>query len=217
MRVNYLRIFCSAGRVGQSIAEHGVMTKAGRSNQGFTLLELLIVVAIFILVTTIAIPNVVVVLSNSRMRASITSFSGVLQSTRMLAVKENRTMTTHMGVQSEGLVAYAKLATDSNPLAIHDSQIEMEAPIAEMATPSGPGAPSTISTAVLGFTPETTEPSFNTRGMPCTYSGGSCTNKGFLYYFHDTRPGSHAGWAAVSISPAGRIHKWFWNGSAWTD
>jgi prepilin-type N-terminal cleavage/methylation domain-containing protein len=194
-----------------------VMTKDGRPNRGFTLLELLIVVAIFILVTTIAVPNVIVVLSNTRMRASITSFSGVLQSTRMLAVKENRTMTTHMIVQSQGLVAYAKLASDSNPLAVHDSQIEMEAPIAEMDTPTGPGAPSTISTSVLGFTPETTEPSFNTRGMPCTYSGGSCTNKGFLYYFHDTRPGSHAAWAAVSISPAGRIHKWFWNGSAWTD
>ena len=193
------------------------MIKALRPNRGFSLLEVLIVVAIFILVTTIAVPNVVVVLSNSRMRASITSFSGVLQSTRMLAVKENRTMTTHIANQALALVAYAKLATDSNPLATHDSQIEMEAPIEEMATPSGPGAPSAISTAVLGFTPETTEPSFNTRGLPCTYSGGSCTNKGFLYYFHDTRPGGHKGWAAVSISPAGRIHKWFWNGSAWTD
>jgi prepilin-type N-terminal cleavage/methylation domain-containing protein len=193
------------------------MTKDGRSNRGFTLLELLIVVAIFILVTTIAVPNVTLVLANARMRASITSFSGVLQSTRMLAVKENRTMTTHMTVQALGLVAYAKLATDTNPLAIHDSQIEMEAPITEMAAPTGPGAPSAISTSVLGFTPETTEPSFNTRGMPCTYSGGSCTNKGFLYYFHDTRPGSHSSWAAVSISPAGRIHKWFWNGAAWVD
>ena len=193
------------------------MTEARHSQRAFTLLELLIVVAILILVTTIAVPNVVVALSKSRMRASITSFSGVLQSTRMLAVKENRLMTTHIGVVSHGLVAYAKLATDSNPLAVHDSQIAMEAPITEMATPTGLGAPPVISNGVLGFTPETTEPSFNTRGLPCAYSGGPCTNKGFAYYFHDMRQGNTAGWAAVSISPAGRIKKWFWNGSAWTD
>jgi prepilin-type N-terminal cleavage/methylation domain-containing protein len=194
-----------------------IMIKARRPGCGFTLLELLIVVAILMLVTVIAVPNVVVVLSYSRMRASITSFSGVLQSTRMLAVKENRTMTTHIGNQGQGLVAYAKLATDSNPLAVHDSQIEMEAPIVYMASPTGPNAPTAISTTVLGFTPETTEPSFNTRGMPCAYSTGTCPNKGFLYYFHDTRPGGKQTWAGVSISPAGRIHKWFWNGSAWTD
>src|SRR5262245_18719513 len=113
------------------------MTKARRPGRGFTLLELLIVVAIFMLVTTIAVPNIIVVLSYGRMRASITSFSGVLQSTRMLAVKENRTMTTHIGNQGLGLVAYAKLATDTNPLAVHDSQIVMEAPIVTMASPAG--------------------------------------------------------------------------------
>jgi prepilin-type N-terminal cleavage/methylation domain-containing protein len=193
------------------------MTDARDSQRGFTLLELLIVVAILILVTTIAIPNVVVALSKSRMRASITSFSGVVQSTRMLAVKENRIMTTRIATQANGLVAYAKLATDTNPLAIHDSQIAMEAPIIEMATPTGPGAPPAISNGVLGFTPETTEPSFNTRGLPCAYSGGACTNKGFIYYFHDSRPGTTSGWAAVSISPAGRVKKWFWSGSEWTD
>jgi Tfp pilus assembly protein FimT len=195
------------------------MTDARRHSQrAFTFLELLIVVGILILVTTMAIPNVVVALSKNRMRASITSFSGVLQSTRMLAVKENRLMTTHISVQSHGLVAYAKLATDSNPLAIHDSQIAMEAPITTMTTPTGPGAPPTISNGILGFTPETTEPSFNTRGLPCAYSPGACaTNKGFIYYFHDMRTGATAGWAAVSISPAGRIKKWFWSGSAWTD
>src|SRR5262245_9012842 len=127
------------------------MAKTARSERGFTLLEVLIVVAIFVIVTAIAVPNVTAVLSNARMRASITSFSGVLQSTRMLAVKENRTMTTHMLTQSGGLVAWAKDATESD-LSVHDSQIEMEAPIEEMATPAGPGAPSTISTSVLGFT-----------------------------------------------------------------
>jgi prepilin-type N-terminal cleavage/methylation domain-containing protein len=195
------------------------MDRNNRSDRGFTLFEILIVLGIFLILAMIAIPNVTVALSNGRMRASITSLSGVLQSTRMLAVKENRMMTTRLDVQGAGLIAFAKRASapDDEDVDIHDNQVAMEAPIEKITTPSGPGAPSTISTAILGFTPETGQPSFNTRGMPCVYSGGNCTNKGFLYYFHDTRPGSGRGWAALSISPAGRIKKWFWNGSAWTD
>ena len=46
------------------------MTRGVRTNRGFSLLELLIVVSIVLLVTTIAVPNVVVALSNGRMRAS---------------------------------------------------------------------------------------------------------------------------------------------------
>lgn len=193
------------------------MARRTGSNRGFTLLESLIVASILVTVTAVAVPNVVVTLSNSRLRANLTSLSGVLQSTRMLAVKQNRTMTTRMTAQLQGMTAYAKLASDGSNVVVHDMQVEMEAPIVKVSTPSGAGAPSTLDTSVLGFTPQIGDPSFNSRGLPCTYSGGNCVNNGFAYYFHDSRPGRAPGWAAVSISPAGRIKKWFWNGSGWTD
>jgi hypothetical protein len=47
-----------------------------------------------------------------------------------------------------------------------------------------------------------------------------CTNAGstgFIEYFKDNRIGGSGGWAAISITPAGRIKRWFWSGSAWTD
>ena len=194
------------------------MTRHSHTNHcGFTLLELLMVVGVGVLVTAVAVPNVVVAVSNSRLRASMTSLSGIMQSTRMLAVNQNRAMTTHITVQPQGIVAYAKLATNSTPVYVNDMQVEMEAPIIKVTTPSGVGAPPALSSAVLGFTPQTGDPSFNTRGMPCAYSAGTCINHGFAYYFHDNRPASTTGWSAVSISPAGRIKKWFWNGSAWID
>jgi hypothetical protein len=86
-----------------------------------------------------------------------------------------------------------------------------------MGTPTGVGAPEEIETSVLGFTPQTTEPSFNTRGLPCVYDDGICTNDGFLFYFKDTSRQGSQGWAALSISPAGRIKKWFWTGGSWVD
>ena len=136
----------------------------------------------------------------------------------MTAVKQNKTMTAHFTtVNSTTLLGYVKIASDTSSLKATDTQAEWEAPVMMMTTPSGVGAPSTISTTVLGFTPETTEPSFNSRGLPCVYASGTCPNHGFLYYFKDTSQKGSQGWAALSISPAGRIKKWFWNGAAWTD
>src|SRR5678815_5768742 len=194
-----------------------VSEDAGRA-AGFSLIEVTVVVMVSLIVGAIAIPNMVAVVSNARLHAGVTSMSGLLQSCRMVAVKENQTLTAHFGtIDGKTLVGYVKVVTDTAPRLPTDLQAEWEAPVMMMTAPSGVGAPTTVSTAVLGFTPETTEPSFNTRGLPCMYSGGTCTNNGFLYYFKDTsRPGGK-GWAALSISPAGRIKKWFWTGAKWVD
>ena len=188
-----------------------------RNSPGFSLLEVSMVVFVGLMVTTVALPNMMTVVATARLRGNITSLSGVLQSCRMTAVKQNRTMTTHFVVMTNGIVAYVKPATDSTAVGSSDPQVELESPINRLTPPSGPGAPAALSTTVLGFTPQTGDPSFNTRGLPCAYSGGSCANQGFVYYFKDTRQGGSSGWAAVSISPAGRIKKWFWNVYAWGD
>jgi hypothetical protein len=159
----------------------------------------------------------VTAISNMRLRSSMTSLAGVMQNCRMLAVKQNRHMTTHFIPNAYGIVAYVKSATDTTTLGVTDSQVELEAPVTKMDSPSGPNAPAAISTSVLGFTPENGEPSFNPTGLPCVYSSGTCTNHGFMYYFHDNRPQGQMGWSAISISPAGRLKKWYWNGSSWTD
>ncbi len=136
-------------------------------------------------------------------------------------MKQNRAMTTHFVDKAygstSGVIAYVKAATDTTDLATGDSQVQLEAPVARVTAPSGPGAPPVIDTTQLSFTPQTGDPSFNPTGLPCAYSGGNCPNNGFIYYFHDTRPGGQTGWAALSISPAGRLKKWYWSGSAWTD
>jgi Tfp pilus assembly protein FimT len=182
------------------------------------LVELLVVVAIVLVIGGMTIPSMLPVISNARVHSGVTSMSGLLQNCRMLAVKENRTLTTRfVTVNGATLLGYVKSASDTSLLKDTDPQAEWEAPVIMMSSPTGAGHPDTITTAVLGFTPQTTEPSFNPRGLPCVYSGGTCSNNGFLYYFKDTsRPGAQ-GWAALSISPAGRIKKWFWNGVVWTD
>ncbi|TMI55817.1 hypothetical protein E6H18_08575 [Candidatus Bathyarchaeota archaeon] len=187
---------------------------------GFSLLAVLFGVAAITIILGVALPSMTNAIANVKVRGNMTSVSGLLQNTRILAVKLNRTMTARYLVRTTspfGLVYYAKNATDSSPLASSDPQVELEAPITRYTTPTGASAPAAINTTTLGFTPQTGDPSFNSRGLPCSYSGGTCTSNGFIAYYKDDRISSSSGWSAISISPAGRIKRWFWNESAWTD
>jgi hypothetical protein len=75
----------------------------------------------------------------------------------------------------------------------------------------------------LGVTPDTTHDlCFNSRGIPCqcpssptAYCGG-ITN-GYAFYFTLTSQPGGTRWAAVGVSPAGRIKTFFWDGSSWSD
>lgn len=185
------------------------------TSSGFTMFELLVVLGILTVLGAITIPNMVTIISDSRLRGGATNLSGLLQSCRMLAVKEHRTKWTRFAVMANGPVAYVQNAGSTSDLSENDAQVQLGAPLTKVTSPTGPGAPPALTISTLGFTPQTSEPSFNARGLPCTYSGGPCTNAGFIYYFKDTRPFGKNGWVAVSVSPAGRIKRWFWSGSSW--
>src|SRR5689334_16070854 len=126
-----------------------------RKDSGFSLLEVLIVGAIGTIVTATALPNMVTGISNMRLRSSLTSLAGVIQNSRMLAVKQNQAMTTHFSPTTTGVVAYVKQAADTSSYTVHDSQVELEAPVIQTTSPSGVGAPPALDTTVLGFTPQT--------------------------------------------------------------
>ena len=184
---------------------------------GFSTVELLIVISVGLVITAAALPSVNTVVADVRTRTSISTLSGLLQSCRAAAVQQSVGKTAHFVEQGGGLVAYVKNVGDPGSLARADIQVKMEAPISKLTAPTGAGAPAAISAGTLGFTPQTSDVSFNPRGLPCAYSGGTCTSLGFVYYFMDTRRKPGEGWSAISVSPAGRITKWFWNGSTWGD
>ncbi len=188
-----------------------------RPQAGFSMPEILVVVLIGLIITVVALPSMVNVIGAARVRGNISTLSGIFQNCRILAVKNNRTMTTHFNVATNGIMAYVKLATDSSAPTSTDTQVELEAPVTRYTDPLANGGPAGITTTTLGFTGATGDASFNSRGLPCAYASGTCTNQGFIYYFKVTRRNNNDAWAAVSISPAGRIKKWFWDGTSWAD
>jgi prepilin-type N-terminal cleavage/methylation domain-containing protein len=192
---------------------------------GFSLLEVLTVVVISSILMLTCIPLMSNVIATTKLRGSMTTVSGLLQNTRMVAVKENKTKTAchyNLTIAPYSLLYFVKDATactSSTTLVDTDPQVELQAPISAMPAPTGVGAPPAISDSQLGLAadPLTSDPSFNSRGLPCAFSSGNCTAGAFIQYFKDNRISGSGGWAAVTISPAGRINRWFWNGSAWTN
>ena len=188
------------------------------NSRGFTLFEVLVISGIGLLVMSFTIPTISAVVASAKLGASMTSLSGLLQNCRMVAVQENKTKTAYVVQSSGGLVGYIKDATGGTTLSQTDYQIKMEAPILRYTSLMGvAGAPTALTSTELGFTPQTTIPSFNSRGLPCHYASGICTSYGFISYYKDTRIDGSDGWAAISISPAGRIKRWFWRNSTWGD
>ena len=117
------------------------MRRIERNRAGFSLLEALITVSVGMVIATTAIPNMNNGIANIRLRSSMSSLSGVLQNCRMLAVKNNRTMSTHFQATSYGVMAYVKRASDSSSLGTGDSQVQLQAPVTRMTAPAGPDAP----------------------------------------------------------------------------
>src|ERR1044071_5901166 len=147
---------------------------AGRRPAGFSLQEVLVVIAIGLMITAIAGPIMSNAIADIKLRSSLTSVSGLLQNTRAVAVQQNKTKTACHFCRTTppySLVYFAKdatICTSSTTANSTDPQVELEAPITPYPTPTGLGAPAAIDNPTLGLTsnPATTDPSFNSRGLP---------------------------------------------------
>jgi prepilin-type N-terminal cleavage/methylation domain-containing protein len=192
-----------------------VKKKRGSSG-GFSLVEMMVVVAIVMVIAAFAIPNMMNVIATFRLRGGMSSLSSLLQNARMMSIKGNQTYSVHFTTMSAGPVAYVKLAGDTAGILNTDAQAQLGAPVTMDQNPTGTGAPTQMDNSFLNFDPLTSDPSFNSRGIPCIYASGTCTApKGYVFYFRGKRSFGTDGWAAVTISPAGHVKTWYWNGSSW--
>jgi len=189
---------------------------AGGRSAGFTLIELMVVLAIVGIMSAVAVPSLLTAVAHTRMRGAASNLAGLLQSSRMQAVKENRTKTLHFVTRGNVPFAFGKNVDDTSADSANTSrEVQLGTSSFQLAVPSG--TPPVLTAAVLSYTPLDYPEliSFNPRGTPCKYVSGVCTTSGFIYYIQDSSQTS--AWSAVSISPGGRVKQWFWNGQAWVD
>jgi prepilin-type N-terminal cleavage/methylation domain-containing protein len=220
--------------------------KRTRRYDGFTMLELLVVVSILIVVAGISAPYMMRTIAQMRLRSSAASLASVLQRGRIQAVRDDRFYSIlSNSTSSGGTLVFVDMNTSSPGTYLStDPQVELAGlvsfvptggPSTTLLTCGSTGTPTTCPTgytANLNYVPEagTITPAFDPRGLPCvnsvtpstapTYPSSVCTRVdpitskpvGFLYILQYTGMGSTS-YAAVTVTPAGRISVWSYEGT----
>ena len=164
-----------------------------RAAGGFSLVELLVVIAVILIVAAVATPNVVNALRTQRLRGTATDYGSLLQRTRIRAVEDNRFYGQRIGNDPNNptaLIAYIDIQPQwpngtsgqgnyfvgppSDPLisfgsdvtSIAAAAVPNTAALAAQVLPAG--APIGLTDAGLG----TRGAFFSARGLPCTPGAG---------------------------------------------
>ena len=217
---------------------------------GFTLLEALLVVAILLIVGAIVAPQMFKIIDAEKLQTAAQSYAGLMQVARTRSIQDNQAYQVLSDVNNGAAVAYVDLNGNSqwDP---QEPAVQRPTPIdiAQTNAPQGVQGFDTIrplnTTPVLNLA--TNPPmvnsaglpspgiAFNERGLPCqrTAVTAPCNNistvitggvsvatpVAWVTYLRWTRRnGSGFDWAAVSVSPAGRIKTWRYqtdNGGSW--
>jgi len=185
-----------------------------RPLQGFSLIELLVVVAILLVLATIGIPQLVRISNSYKLDASGHAVASLLQQARLQAVKTNLPAYAQYDLTKTPNLIYI----NSNPAQAYVAGANPDVELGGGVAFQNAGVDHSQIDAYLGAGVKV-EPAannilvigFNARGLPCIPTGNASvcsTNDGgsvpaFLWLMQGT-----AGWEAVSVTPAGRVKSW---------
>jgi prepilin-type N-terminal cleavage/methylation domain-containing protein len=186
---------------------------AKQADQGFTLIELMIVVLIVMVLAAITAPGLFNMISDVNLRYSASNFAGLLQSARIQAVRRN----TFYGIQpvalASGDAGYYVDIPKSGAYANGDPLMPLGTQLT-VSTGIGSGAPNEagfIGGLNFAVNPGASPPTFNARGLPCVVVGTTCPQtpgQGFVVFLSRTTVAGNLRWGAVALTPSGRVQVW---------
>lgn len=214
-----------------------------RNSFGFSVVELLMVLSLVFILVAIAVPNIVRATHTSKMRGVVSDFAGLTESQRLYAIRDNRFYSTYILAPSSTAPSQAyvdmfpKSSTGASgngghsivsgpPGTTGDPVIDI---FAEITQKTAADAPSTnnlqgqllpANTTVAPVDATATPITFGPRGLPCTplpVTGGTvCDSSGGpVAYWTFFQNSSSSEWGALTVTPAGRIQKWYYTGTQW--
>ena len=183
-----------------------------KKHRGFTLLEVLIVLAVITILGALTVPRMMTVVNDISLRYIATDLSGLLQSTRMAAVRTNSAQSIMQGTLPVGTPMYY-IDKPTIAYSAGDPILPLNANVTVWQG-AGSGAPNeTAFLASLNFAvdPAADAPSFSARGLPCIATANSCIpvlGQGFVVFL--SKPGiiGTIPWAAVVVNPSSHIQVW---------
>jgi len=189
-----------------------IVRLVSRKDQGFTLLEMMIVLAIMMILAAITVPRFLNIVTDINLRYVATNYSGLLQSARIQSVRKNDFYGIQQTTLPTGDNAYF-VHIHSGSYAVGDPLLPVGARIGIHAG-TGSGAPGEATlTCGTGctFASSSSFPYFNARGLPCTVSGSVCTQApgvGYVTFLSTTSLTGNVSWASVIVTGGGRIQIW---------
>jgi prepilin-type N-terminal cleavage/methylation domain-containing protein len=213
------------------------MTKISKSRlsteRGFTLIELVGVVAVLLVVAGMGVPNFMNAMRSARLKGAVSDFAGILQSARIRAVDDDRYYSVYVlgGAAPEAFVdiypqqpsgASGSGGTQTDP---KDPIIGINSEVVQK--PVG-AAPNTVSLKALFLPANATVAlydesvanppiTFGARGLPCSASALTCKTHipaGDVAYWAFFQDNISLSWGAVTVTPAGRVRRWLFTGGA---
>ena len=191
--------------------------------------ELLVVAAIIVTVSAISVPSMMQVITAAQLRGGMGELSGLFQNARNVAVRRNTISKVHFETSNDRQVAFVDWINCGSSswcgFSTSTPQVWLPGNFAQVSPPSG-GSPSAVTASTCGSastldSTKTDDTYFNEMGIPCKYdssSNPSCSgSQSFAYYFNYPATAANPSWAALCVSPAGRIKAWYWTGSSWTN
>lgn len=190
-----------------------------RSPRGFSLLELVIAVAVILILAAIAIPNISRTVANYKLDSSARAVAGEMQAGRIRAVKTNQSHYVKSDPAKIPPIAFVKTNPASafvqgDPSVAISSGVTFETTsLPEHQQLNDFIGPNLNVTIKVG-----TPVGFNARGLPCVANnaaGSWCVQNdptlpgnptvGFVWFLKGTQPNA---WAAVTVTPGGRVKSW---------
>ena len=184
---------------------------------GFTLTELLVVVAIIGIVVGLSIPNFTRTIDNAKLKAASQQLAAVYQDARLRATHNN---TPYQVLMSAPGVTPPTACIDLDGNGVCSAGDPSQVLPAQVSL-SNAGVPQLLNTGTVGFTLANTPPAaivWNGLGIPCqrASAAAACSSlaQGWVQYLQLQRSGGDVLFAAVSVSPTGRVKTWIYSPSA---
>lgn len=193
---------------------------------GFSLTELLVVVAIILIVGGMSLPSIARVVDNARLKAASQQLASLYQQARIRSTQDN---TYYELVSTASGARPAQVCIDLDGDGVcgpAEPQIELPSQV----TLSNVGVPVALDQTSLGFPAISVEGSvmynqqdimvpglaWNSRGLPCqrTSTTSPCANLkpsgavAWMQYLQMQRSVVDVSYAAVSVSPTGHVRTW---------
>lgn len=186
-------------------------SKTQKKTQGFTLLELMIVLCVTMVLGAIAVPRMIATFNDIKLRYVASNLSGLLQSTRIQAVRRNTFYSILPGVQAGGNVYYIDKPTAAYAAGDIILPIDSAVTITQGPITAAPNAAAFITSLNFTVDPAADPPSFSARGLPCVGSANACPSvagQGFVMFLSRAAVVGNIPWMAVVVNPSGHIQIW---------